>query len=140
MICIAIQWLSERTSRHFKSRLPHFSCRTLQSYTSPGDWARELFKPSTSTDSASFKVKIEKNNFLFRWEVLWRRRNKEDMFWKSRSYLAGPGPQPIDPFVWLKVVLKARWKSASVEPLIDLLGHLLPKLWAKKVLGLIPNF
>ena len=78
----------------FKSRLRHFSCRTLQSYNSPGDWARELFRPST--DSASLVVEIEKNNFRFRWRFFWRRRHKEDMFWKSRPLLAGPGPQPID--------------------------------------------
>jgi len=78
----------------FKSRLRHFSCRILQSYNSPGDWARELFKPST--DSASLVVEIEKNNFRFRWRFFWRRRHKEDMFWKSRPLLAGPGPQPID--------------------------------------------
>jgi len=35
----------------FKSRKNHVSCRALQSYNSPGDWAKELFKPST--DSAS---------------------------------------------------------------------------------------
>jgi len=54
----------------FKSRVRHFSFRILQSYNSPGDRARELFKPSTN--SASLVVKIEKNNFLFRWGVFWR--------------------------------------------------------------------
>jgi len=38
--------------------------------------------------------------------------------------LAGPGPQLIDPFFWLKVVLKTRPPSASIEPLIDLLAYL----------------
>ena len=38
--------------------------------------------------------------------------------------LASPGPQPIAPFFWLKVSLKTRSKSASVEPLIDLLAYL----------------
>jgi len=36
-------------------------CKILQSYNSPGDWAWELFKPST--DSASLVVKIEKKQF-----------------------------------------------------------------------------
>ena len=93
-----------------------------QSYNSPGDWARELFKPST--DSASLVVKIEKNNFLFRWVFFWRWRHKEDIFWKSRPPLAGPGPQPIDPLFWLKVLLKTRSKSASIEPWIDFLAYL----------------
>jgi len=54
---------------------------------------------------------------------------------------AGPGPQHIDPFLWLKDLLKTRLKSASIEPLIYLLAHLYPKLWAKNpVFGLIPNF
>jgi len=51
------------TSWPFQSRMRHFSCRTLQSYNSPVDWARELFKPST--DSASLVVKIKKKQFLF---------------------------------------------------------------------------
>jgi len=40
-------------------------CRALQSYYSPSDWARELFKPST--DSASLVVEIKKTFFRFRW-------------------------------------------------------------------------
>jgi len=34
--------------------------------------------------------------------------------------LAGPGPQPFNPLFWLKVLLKTRSKSASIEPWIDL--------------------
>ena len=114
----------------FKSRVRHFSCRALQSYNLPGDWARELFKPST--DLASLVVEIEKKTiFWFRWGFFWRWRQKEGMFWKSWPPLAGPGLQPIDPFFWCKVLLKTRWKSASIEPLIDLLAYLWPKLWAK---------
>jgi len=50
------------------------------------------------------------------------------MFW----ILAGPGPQPIDPFFWLKVLLKTRSKSASIEPLIDLLAHV-AKIMGQKI-------
>jgi len=53
----------ETALKPFKSRESHFSCRVLQSYNSPGDWARELFKPST--DSASLVVEIEKKCFHF---------------------------------------------------------------------------
>ena len=38
--------------------------------------------------------------------------------------LANPEPQPINPFCWLKVLLKTRSKSASIEPLIDLLAYM----------------
>jgi len=48
----------------FKSRENHVSCRALQSYNSPGDWARNLFK-KPSADSASLVVEIEKNFFSF---------------------------------------------------------------------------
>jgi len=40
----------------------------LQGYSSPADWARKLFKPST--DSASLLVEIEKI-FRFGFVVLW---------------------------------------------------------------------
>jgi len=63
------------------------------------------------------------------------------MFWKFWSPLAGPGPQPIDLFYWLKVLLETRSKSASIEPLTDLLPYRERKLWAKNlVFGLIQNF
>ena len=95
----------------FSSRVYPLFCRTLQSYNSPGDCARELSKPST--DSASLVVKIEKNVFRLRWGDFWRWRHKEGMFWKFWLPLAGPGPPAIDPFFWLKVLLKTRSKSAS---------------------------
>jgi len=38
------------------------------------------------------------------------------------GHLPGPGPQPIDPFLYLLDFLKTRPKSASIEPLIDLLA------------------
>ena len=46
----------------FQSRENHVSCRALQSYKLPSDWAIELFK--LSTDSASLVVEIEKKFFL----------------------------------------------------------------------------
>jgi len=82
--------------------------------------ARELFKPST--DSTNLAVKIEKKSFSFPVEVFWRWRHNEGMFWKFSPPLAGPGLQPIDPFYWLKILLKTRTKSTSIEPLIDLLA------------------
>ena len=84
--------------------------------------ARELFKPSA--DSASLLVDIEIKRFLFSVGVFWKWRHNEGMFWKFWSHLASPGPQPIDPFYWFNVLLKTRSKSASIEPLIDLLAFL----------------
>ena len=60
--CGGTQSLQEQNAP-FKSRENHVSCRALQSYNSPGDWARELFKPST--DSARLVVEIEKKIFSF---------------------------------------------------------------------------
>jgi len=77
----------------FKSRVRHFSCRTLQSYNSPGDWARELFKPST--DSASLVVKIEKNNFLFRWGFSEGDVTKRTCFGKVGHPWPALGPNPL---------------------------------------------
>jgi len=111
--------------------------RPLFDHKMPAARARELFKPST--DSASLLVDIEKKHFSFSVEVFWRWRHNEGMFWKFWSPLAGPGPQPIDPFYWLKVLLKIRSKSTSIE--IDLLAYLQPKLWVKNsVFGPIQNF
>jgi len=53
-----ILFSSKKYVQPFGSRVYPLFCRTLQSYNSPGDWARELSKPST--DSASLVVKIEK--------------------------------------------------------------------------------
>ena len=59
-------WLVPRKPRFIDwSRENHVSCRALQSCNPPGDWARELFKPST--DSASLVVEIEKKMLSFRW-------------------------------------------------------------------------
>jgi len=102
----------------FKSRESYVSCRTLQSYNSPGDWAREL-KPFA--DSASLVVELEKKIFRFHWGVFGGERHKWGCFWLS---LPGPGPQPIWPLLWLKIVSETRPKSASLKPLNDFLAYL----------------
>jgi len=56
-------WEHSELHQPFQSRGSPKSCRDLQSYNSPGDWARELSKPST--DSASLVVKIDKKRFSF---------------------------------------------------------------------------
>jgi len=111
------------TFKPFQSRESPKTCGALQSYNSPGDWVIELSKPST--DSASLVVKIEnKNVFRFRWGDFWRWHHKQGMFCKFWPHLTGPGPQHIDPLFSVKVLLKARSKSASEEPWIDLLAYL----------------
>ena len=85
----------------FQSRVRHFSCRALQSYKSPGDWARELFKPST--DSASLVAKIKKKIFVLGLSFSGLNvtsRGVFALFWPS---LPGPGRRPNGPFFGLKV-------------------------------------
>ena len=84
--------------------------------------ARELFTPST--DSASLVVKIEKKIFRFGFELFWGNitsRGVFALFWPSL-----PGPAP---FFGLKIQLKTRSKSVSIEPLIDFPAYRERKLW-----------
>jgi len=70
-----------------------------------------------------FGSKSKKNAFRFQCEVRWGDRCKWgcfDFFWPP---LPGPGPQPIGPLFWLKIVLETRPKSASLEPLNDFLAY-----------------
>ena len=88
-----ISHLQQRHYQPFKSRGSPKSCRALQSYNSPGDWARELSKPST--DLASLVVKIEKKTFFVFGGGFWRWRHKEGMFWKFGPPLPALGPNPL---------------------------------------------
>jgi len=72
-------------------------------------------------DSAGLLLDIEKKRFSF---SVGFSGGDVTMFWKFWSPLAGPGPQPINPFYCLKVLLKTRSKSASIESLIVLLIYL----------------
>ena len=81
-------FLKKRFLKRFQSRVRHFSCRALQSYNSPGDWARELFKPST--DSASLVVKIEKKFFRLGFELFWGERHKQGCFCVILAIFAWP--------------------------------------------------
>ena len=83
-----------RVAKPFKSRESHYFCRDLQSYNSPGDWARELFKHST--DSARLLVEIEKQTlFRFGFRVFWRWRNNEGMFWNFGHVWSALDPNPL---------------------------------------------
>jgi len=66
---------------------------SLQRYSSPPDWTRELFKPSS--DSAGLLLEIEKNGFCFRFGVRWGDCCKWDIFAFFWPPLHGAGPQPI---------------------------------------------
>jgi len=72
----------------------------LQSYNSPGDWARELFKPSADSKSCS---RYHKKNFRLRWGVFGGERHKWGCFW---LLLPCRGPQRIGPLLWLKIFRK----------------------------------
>ena len=80
-------------------------------------------------------IKIEKHVFRFWWGDLWKWRHKEGMFWKFWPLLAGPGPQLFDPLFWLKVLLKTRRKSASIEP-----WDWLASISLAKIMGQKPSF
>jgi len=92
--------------------------------------ARELFKPST--DSASRLVSII--NFMIWLEsgVFCWWRHKEDIFSNFSPILTCPGYQSNEPFCWLKHFLETIQSAAFIEPLLDLLACLEPKLWPKK--------
>ena len=50
-------------------------------------------------------------------------------FWPN---LTGPGRQSNELKFWLKPCLETTWSPASIEPLLELLACLEPKLWPKK--------
>ena len=87
--------------KHFQSRVHHFSCRALQSYNSPSDWARELFKPST--DSASLLVDIEKKICVLGLSFSGGNVTSRCVFVLFWPSLPGPGRCPDRPFFGLKI-------------------------------------
>ena len=92
---------------------------------SPAARARELFKPST--DSASLlesRRNRKKNFFVFGLGFSGGTATSGDVFAFFYPPLAGPGPQSIGPFFWLKIFLETRPKSASLEHLNDFLAYL----------------
>jgi len=114
----SVVWFASPTVHQpFQSRVRHVSCRVLQSYNPPGDWARELFKHSTV--SASLVVEIEKKFFSFLVGGFRGERHKGGWL-----HLPGSGPQPIGPLLWFKIFSETRLKSASSEPLNDFLAYL----------------
>ena len=83
-----------RTRQHIGA--PFFGHKSLAAR------ARELFKPST--DSESLLVDIEKKNFRFGFEVFWgyvTSRGVFVLFWPS---LPGPGRCPNGPFFSSKYI------------------------------------
>jgi len=104
-------WCSEIRKNPVKTRENHVSCRVLQSYNPPGDWASELFK--SSTDSASLVVKVETKFFCFQWRVFEGERHKWECFW---LHLLGPGPQPAGPLLWLKIFSETRPNPCLYRP------------------------
>jgi len=108
-------------------------CLTLQRPREPTNWlalghklpaarARELFKPST--DSPRCLVDIENKLFVFGLAFAGVNVTSGGVFAFFWLPIPGPGPQPIDPFFWLKFVSETRQKSASLEPLNGFLAYL----------------
>ena len=78
-----------------------------------------------------FQSKSKKKKFCFRFRILQGDRHKGECFCFFQPPLAGPGPQPIGPFFWLKIFLETKLKSVSLEPLNDFLAYLQRKLQTK---------
>jgi len=73
----------------------------------------------------------KKNFFVFDLAFAGRNVTSGGVFAFSWPILFGPGPQPIDPFFWLKFFSETRSKCMSLEPLNGFLEYLQPKLWIK---------
>ena len=58
--------------------------------------------------------------------------SRYEVFLKFWPILTGPGCQSNEQKFRFKICLETRWCTASIEPLIDLLVCLEPKLWPKK--------
>ena len=106
-------------------RFTHF-WPSLQRHNWPTNSAREVF--ISSTDSVSLLVSIKKN-ISFGWGVFFEGRHKVRLFFEFWPNLTGPGRQSNEPKFYRKHFVKATWSSASIEPLIDFLECLEPKLW-----------
>jgi len=91
-----------------------------------------VFKPAT--DSASLLVPTQIFFFTFGYGVLLEGRHKWKCFSVFMAYF-GPGRQSNGPILGLKFFLETRLSSESLEPLIDFLAYLGPKLCHKKQSG-----
>ena len=112
----------------FNDHAGHYNGPCFFGYNSPAATARELFKPSTDVTSLLGSIKI----FFYLGEVFaWERLAKWGVFVFLTNF-----DEPWTPILgtkfWLKPFLKTRWSSASIEPLLDFLACLEPKLWPKK--------
>ena len=72
--------------------------------------------------------KSKKTIFRFRQGVFRGEHHKWRCFW---LHLPVPRPQPIGPFLWLKIFSETRPKSASLQPLNDFPVYLQPQLRTK---------
>jgi len=114
----------------FTAHQSHYSGSRLFGYNLPATIARELFKPST--DAGRLLGSILKKNFWFGWWVRLGEARKVgalSVFWPT---LTGRGRQSHGPKFWLKLFVETRWSPTWIEPLLDLLACLEPKLWPKK--------
>jgi len=96
--------------------------KSLQLNNSPGDWARELFKPST--DSPSLKPQMEKKFFVLDFGFSRDDVNSGSVLESFWPNLPGRRPQPNQPIPWLKKFSETRSKSVSLEPLNGFLAYL----------------
>jgi len=97
-------------------------------YNLPATIARELFKPST--DSTSLLVSIKKNFLIWMggFLLVTSQRRRVFEFLNHFNQLWAPIQWAI---FWLKLFVETKRSNASIEPLIDLVACLEPKLWPK---------
>jgi len=91
----------------------------------------QLQRCSNPLRMRKFFVVLLKKNFLIRVRGSPGGGSQSGGVFVFLTYLTGPGRQSHGPKFWLKLVLETRQFSASIEPLLDLLACLGPKLWPK---------
>ena len=112
----------------FRSRDFGDGLKRFKPYNLPAAIVTELFKPST--DSASLLVSIKNKYLIWVWGFLFVTSQRRHVFEFLTHFDWGWALIQCAIFM-AQTFLETRRPSASLEPLIDLLACLEPKLWPK---------
>ena len=137
----AIDWSSYISRTRIMAQKPHSppkseNCRKSMSLplaacadcdNSPREYDKEPFEPSK--DSWSLVVYTEKKLLRFGFGVFGGCRQREGRFCFSLVFLLWRHLTDNEPKLWLKLWLDSRLEYESLEPLMDFLAFLVPKLW-----------
>ena len=126
----ALDWLASTLGDKIMAQEPSFWQKfeifkkvTLATCGWQPDWARELFKPSKTHEVYYIKFKKNFQDFFGLWSHEWR------MFCEySYDVICGSNLR----IMWLKVLLDPGVEYKFLEPLIDFLAFLIPKLGQKE--------